>query len=128
MIRRIKSEVLHELPDKRRQQVFLSVTDKHTKVMKKVLADLRAARKSLHGKPEQTPNKKKAVHSDLSNEKKIALDEGQAFAARSDQKLLLLEAFADTGAFKLPAVTGCKWTLSFSIFWGKKDLTPLQTY
>eukprot|EP01102_Stenamoeba_stenopodia_P020096 TRINITY_DN7727_c0_g1_i4.p1 TRINITY_DN7727_c0_g1~~TRINITY_DN7727_c0_g1_i4.p1 ORF type:complete len:674 (+),score=170.01 TRINITY_DN7727_c0_g1_i4:489-2510(+) len=83
MIRRIKSEVLHELPDKRRQQVFLSVTEKHTKVMKKVIADLRAARRSLH-----------------------AVDQGEAYAARSDQKLLLLEAFADTGALKLPAVAG----------------------
>ncbi len=47
MIRRLKKEVLNELPDKRRSRILINIDGQHSKVMKKMSNDLTAIRKQL---------------------------------------------------------------------------------
>jgi len=48
MLRRLKSEVLDQLPQKRRQQVFLGIIDKHKRIIGDINKKIKEHKKMVH--------------------------------------------------------------------------------
>ncbi|KAH3759633.1 chromatin-remodeling complex ATPase chain [Pelomyxa schiedti] len=79
MIRRLKQEVLTELPEKRRERIYIGIVESHVEIIHQIFSDLRHARKGDTAEDEQS--------------------------SRSEAKRLLYELYRNSGAAKLPLVT-----------------------
>eukprot|EP01119_Soliformovum_irregulare_P025295 TRINITY_DN9328_c0_g1_i3.p1 TRINITY_DN9328_c0_g1~~TRINITY_DN9328_c0_g1_i3.p1 ORF type:complete len:386 (-),score=122.09 TRINITY_DN9328_c0_g1_i3:45-1202(-) len=85
MIRRLKKDVLTQLPPKNRQQVTLIIEDKHRKTLNSIQSEFSNVKKNLW---------KKSVQSDREKLREL----------RSDKYRLVLELFSDSGTAKLPSI------------------------
>eukprot|EP01105_Mastigella_eilhardi_P002824 TRINITY_DN1363_c0_g2_i4.p2 TRINITY_DN1363_c0_g2~~TRINITY_DN1363_c0_g2_i4.p2 ORF type:complete len:427 (-),score=134.13 TRINITY_DN1363_c0_g2_i4:47-1327(-) len=83
MIRRLKKDVLTELPEKRRERIFIGIVEQHSTIIKGIMHELRQVAKTV-----------------FNSEAKEDSSE-----ARSESKRLLLELYRNSGAAKLPLVT-----------------------
>jgi SWI/SNF-related matrix-associated actin-dependent regulator 1 of chromatin subfamily A len=75
MIRRLKQDVLTELPEKKRQEVKILIEEKHNKLLRKISKDLSKAKKAL-----RTADSKESLNE-----------------ARSDQRNFILGLYEQTG-------------------------------
>lgn len=83
MIRRLKIDVLGQLPPKKRRQVFIGIIDKHKKIIRKIGKQIKEHKKKIH----------------------VAFSDDAAKDARFQAWRLIKELYHDTGTAKLPAVT-----------------------
>ncbi|ELR17128.1 helicase, putative [Acanthamoeba castellanii str. Neff] len=83
MIRRLKCDVLGQLPAKKRMQVFLGIIDKHKKIIGNINDKIKEHKKMFH----------------------IAHSTDAAKSARFEAWRLIKELYHNTGTAKLPAVT-----------------------
>jgi SWI/SNF-related matrix-associated actin-dependent regulator of chromatin subfamily A-like protein 1 len=80
MIRRLKNDVLRQLPDKRRERVLVSIGAEHHDIIKATLSGVRQLRSSLHSRDGETRR-----------------------AARSEQLGAIMRLYSTTGVAKIPA-------------------------
>lgn len=82
MIRRLKKDVMSELPAKRRQQVLLGIDKKHSKMIGKIFKEFKDVKKKMF----------------------LAKSKDSFRENRSDKHRLILELYKGTGVAKVLAV------------------------
>ena len=82
MIRRLKKDVMSELPAKRRQQVLLAIDKKHSKIIGKIFQEFKEVKKKMF----------------------LAKSKDKMKEVRSDKHRLILELYKDSGMAKMIAV------------------------
>ncbi|KAL6076217.1 SWI/SNF-related matrix-associated actin-dependent regulator of chromatin subfamily A-like protein 1 [Balamuthia mandrillaris] len=81
MIRRLKKDVLGQLPPKNRQKVYISLLDKHAKVLHQIFNEMKENRRAL-----------------------FSANNEHAKNAKMEKYRLLMELYKSSGASKLPSV------------------------
>lgn len=101
MIRRLKADVLGELPAKVRERVSVGIVKQHAETIQRVIADLRAASANIRAiSNSATSNSANGNSSGGGN----GAPPAEMKRARGRAKGLLLELYRDSGTAKLPVV------------------------
>ena len=114
MIRRLKADVLGELPTKTRERVSVGIVKQHAETIQRVIADLRATSASLRafssgsGNGNHGGNGNNTTTTGAAQQQLLPQAQPQPPAevkkARGRAKGLLLELYRDSGTAKLPVV------------------------
>ena len=101
MIRRLKADVLGELPSKVRERVSVGIVKQHAETIQRVIADLRETSASIRAISHSCGNNS---NSGNNNGNSSMGAPAEVRRARGRAKGLLLELYRDSGTAKLPVV------------------------